>query len=82
MIFEFQSREGSSPNFSRKEKDLELLSSLQSSITEKFDLPKGKISEEILPLLFSELSPGKQISQTNSKFWIKTLPTYKNDFFQ
>jgi hypothetical protein len=59
MIFEFQSREGSSPNVSRKEKDLELLSSLQSSISEKFDLPEGKISEEILPLLFSELSPGE-----------------------
>ena len=58
MIFEFQSREGASPNVNRRERDLDLLSSLHESISEKFDLPEGKISEEILPLLFSELSPG------------------------
>jgi hypothetical protein len=61
MIFEFQSREGASPNVYNKEKDLKLLSSLMSSISEKFDLPEGKIDEEILPLLFSELSPGANV---------------------
>ena len=58
MIFEFQSREGASPSVYKKDEDLKLLSSLMSSISEKFDLPEGKLSEEILPLLFSELSPG------------------------
>jgi hypothetical protein len=58
MLFEFQSREGASPSVYQKEKHLELLASLLESVSQKFDLPEGKISEEILPLLFSELSPG------------------------
>ena len=40
-----------------RENDMKLLSSLRDSIISKFGLPEKKIPEDILPMLFSELSP-------------------------
>ena len=37
--------------------DMKLLTSLRDSIISKYSLPEKKIPEEILPMLFSELSP-------------------------
>ena len=37
--------------------DMKLLTSLRDSIISKFGLPEKKIPEDILPMLFSELSP-------------------------
>lgn len=57
ILMEFQSREGCSPRVENRKADLELLTSLRSSIISKYSLPEKKIPEEILPMLFSELSP-------------------------
>ncbi len=57
VLFEFQSREGRSPSSASKDKDLELLSALRSSVTAKFSLPESKIPEPALELLFAEASP-------------------------
>merc|ERR1719211_508086 len=57
ILLEFQSREGCSPRSGMREDDMKLLSSLRDSIISKFGLPEKKIPEDILPMLFSELSP-------------------------
>ncbi len=57
VLYEFQSREGRSPDKANRDKDLSLLKSLCDSITEKFGLPAGKLTADMLDLLFSELSP-------------------------
>jgi ubiquitin-like 1-activating enzyme E1 A len=54
---EFKSREGCSPRAQNRDEDMKLLSSLRDSITTKFGLPDNKIPVDILPMLFSELSP-------------------------
>ena len=56
-MFEFQSKQGRSPAAKTQSEDLTLLRSLSESITEKFSLPKTKIPESTLSLLFSESSP-------------------------
>jgi ubiquitin-like 1-activating enzyme E1 A len=57
VLMEFQSREGCSPRAQNRDEDMKLLSSLRDSITTKFGLPDNKIPVDILPMLFSELSP-------------------------
>ena len=57
ILLEFQSREGCSPRAETRDGDMKLLTSLRDSIISKFGLPEKKIPEEILPMLFSELSP-------------------------
>ena len=57
ILLEFQSREGCSPRFNMREEDLKLLKSLRESITSKYNLADNKIPEDIIPMLFSELSP-------------------------
>lgn len=57
ILLEFQSREGCSPRSSMREEDMKLLTSLRSSIISKYSLPESKIPADILPMLFSELSP-------------------------
>jgi len=57
ILLEFQSREGCSPRSQMRKDDMKLLTSLRESIISKYSLPENKIPEEILPMLFSELSP-------------------------
>jgi len=57
ILMEFQSREGCSPRAQMKQDDMKLLASLRDSIISKYSLPEKKIPEEVLPMLFSELSP-------------------------
>ena len=57
ILMEFQSREGCSPRSQMRDEDMKLLSSLRESIISKYSLPENKIPEDILPMLFSELSP-------------------------
>lgn len=57
ILLEFQSREGCSPRADMREEDMKLLTSLKDSIISKYGLPAKKIPDEILPMLFSELSP-------------------------
>merc|ERR1712241_1020307 len=57
ILLEFQSREGCSPRADMRENDMKLLTSLRDSIISKFGLPDKKIPDEILPMLFAELSP-------------------------
>jgi len=57
ILLEFQSREGCSPRAQMRKDDMKLLTSLRESIISKYSLPENKIPEEILPMLFSELSP-------------------------
>merc|ERR1711997_107801 len=57
ILLEFQSREGCSPRAKMRKDDMKLLTSLRESIISKYSLPENKIPEEILPMLFSELSP-------------------------
>ena len=40
-----------------RDEDMKLLISLKDSIISKYGLPDKKIPDEILPMLFSELSP-------------------------
>merc|ERR1712241_314850 len=57
ILMEFQSREGCSPRAYMRQDDMKLLTRLRESIISKYSLPENKIPEEILPMLFSELSP-------------------------
>jgi len=57
ILLEFQSREGCSPRADMRDEDMKLLISLKDSIISKYGLPDKKIPDEILPMLFSELSP-------------------------
>ena len=57
ILMEFQSREGCSPRAEMRAEDMKLLTSLKESITSKYGLPEKKIPDEILPMLFAELSP-------------------------
>ena len=57
ILLEFQSREGCSPRAEMRSEDMKLLTSLKDSIVSKFGLPDKKIPDEILPMLFAELSP-------------------------
>merc|ERR1712018_1117311 len=57
ILLEFQSREGCSPRAQMRQNDMKLLTSLRESIISKYGLPENKIPAEILPMLFSELSP-------------------------
>ena len=57
ILLEFQSREGCSPRAEMRDNDMKLLTSLRDSIISKFGLPDKKIPDEILPMLFAELSP-------------------------
>merc|ERR1712012_833949 len=57
ILLEFQSREGCSPRADMRDEDMKLLISLKDSIISKYGLPDKKTPDEILPMLFSELSP-------------------------
>jgi len=57
VLYEFQSREGRSPQMATREGDLKLLESLADSVASKFGLPEGKMSKDLPPMLFTELSP-------------------------
>ena len=48
---------GCSPRADMRDEDMKLLISLKDSIISKYGLPDKKIPDEILPMLFSELSP-------------------------
>merc|ERR1719461_26810 len=61
ILLEFQSREGCSPRAEMRSEDMKLLTSLKDSIVSKFGLPDKKIPDEILPMLFAELSPAAAI---------------------
>jgi len=45
ILFEFQSREGRSPDEANKENDLKLLGELRQSILDKYSLPEQKIPQ-------------------------------------
>ena len=86
VLYEFQSREGRSPKSSSREADLKLLSSLCESVCNKFNLPGGKLPEDLNELLFSEVSPvsaivGGVLAQEIIKVISNKEEPHRNFFF-
>jgi len=57
ILFEFVAQSGNKPRPANKEQDIEKLKELRTSTLEKIKIPVTKVSDEMLGLLFGELSP-------------------------
>ena len=57
ILFEFVAQTGYKPRPANKNEDLEKMKELRTSTLEKMKIPVTKVSDEMLGLLFGELSP-------------------------
>jgi len=57
ILFEFVAQTGHKPRPANKAEDLEKMKELRTSTLEKLKIPVAKVSDEMLGLLFGELSP-------------------------
>lgn len=57
VLFEFQQQEGHPPSPATREQDLENLKLVRDKTLSSMSVPADKVSDELLSLLFSELSP-------------------------